>query len=54
MSVALACGFVLPSLAPDAAGLHQHQREGKSRVNATVALPAADWILQQEQPLNIF
>jgi hypothetical protein len=51
---ALARSFVLPALAPDAAGLHQHQRQGESGVIAAVALPAADWILQQEQPLNIF
>jgi hypothetical protein len=49
----LACSFLFPALAPDPAGLPQHQREGKSCISATVTVAAAHWILQQQQPFKI-
>jgi hypothetical protein len=45
---------VLSPFATDAAGLHQHQRQRKACVLPALALPAAHWILQQQQPLNVF
>jgi hypothetical protein len=49
----LARSFLLPALAPDPASLPQHQRQGKSCINTTVAMAAAHWILQQKQPFKI-
>jgi hypothetical protein len=38
---------MLTPLATDAAGLQEHQGQPKSTVSATVAIPAAYWVLQQ-------
>jgi hypothetical protein len=38
---------MLTPLATDAAGLQEHQGQPESTVSATVAIPAAHWILQQ-------
>ena len=46
--------FVAAALATDPAGLQQHQSQKQAGVNATVAMPAAHRILQQQQPLEIF
>jgi hypothetical protein len=45
----------MPSpLAPNTAGLQEHQHQGQTTVSTTVAIPAAHWILQQKQPLYVF
>jgi hypothetical protein len=38
---------MLSPFAPDPAGLLEHQSQGQTCVSATVAIPAANWILQQ-------
>jgi hypothetical protein len=46
-SPASADSLMLSSFAPDSAGLQEHQSQRQTRVNATVTIPAAHWILQQ-------
>jgi hypothetical protein len=38
---------MLAPLATDAAGLQEHKSQPETTVSATVAIPAAHWILQQ-------
>jgi hypothetical protein len=44
---ASADGLMLAPLAPNPAGLLEHQRQGQTCVSAMVAISAANWILQQ-------
>jgi len=44
---ASARGLMLAPLAPNPAGLLEHQRQGQTCVSAMVAISAAHWILQQ-------
>jgi hypothetical protein len=45
---------MLTPLAADPAGLQEHQSQPETTVSATVAIAAAHWILQQQQPLDVF
>lgn len=44
---ASADSLVFAPLAPDSAGLQEHQSQGQSCISATVAIATAHWILQQ-------